>query len=111
MAEAGYGPDKPLKVKALMSVGHPGESRDMLFVAYNPSDQPMSAQAIPSVSPSKAAAFFHKTECFCFTEQTLKPGESVLMPVVFFVDPRIREDEATDHIDEITLSYTFHRTS
>ena len=53
---------------------HPGASREMRFIAYNPTDKPMTAQAVPSVSPSKAAAFFHKTECFCFTQQVLQPG-------------------------------------
>ena len=56
----------------------------------------------------QAGGYFNKIECFCFTEQTLKPGESVRMPVVFFVDPNVRDDEATRAIDEITLSYTFY---
>ncbi|MFV9682201.1 cytochrome c oxidase assembly protein [Pseudomonas sp. NY15367] len=80
---------------------HPGEARDMLFVAYNPSDKPMSAQAIPSVSPSKAAAFFHKTECFCFTQQVLQPGERIEMPVRFIVDRDLPQD-----VKHLTLGYT-----
>ena len=80
---------------------HPGEARDMLFVAYNPSDKPMSAQAIPSVSPSKAAAFFHKTECFCFTQQVLQPGERIEMPVRFIVDRDLPKD-----VRHLTLGYT-----
>ena len=82
-------------------VVHPGEVRDMLFVAYNPSDQPMMAQAVPSVSPSRAAAFFHKTECFCFTQQVLQPGERIEMPVRFIVDRDLPKD-----VKHLTLAYT-----
>ena len=77
------------------------EPRDMLFVAYNPSSEPMTAQAIPSVSPSKAAAFFHKTECFCFTQQVLQPGERIEMPVRFIVDRDLPDD-----VKHLTLGYT-----
>lgn len=80
---------------------HPGESRDMLFIAHNPTDQPMSAQAVPSVSPSRAAAFFHKTECFCFTQQVLQPGERIEMPVRFIVDRDLPAD-----VRHLTLAYT-----
>lgn len=73
----------------------------MLFVAYNPSDHPMTAQAIPSISPSKAAAFFHKTECFCFSQQVLQPGERIEMPVRFIVDRDLPQD-----VKHLTLSYT-----
>jgi cytochrome c oxidase assembly protein subunit 11 len=82
-------------------VVHPGEARDMLFVAYNPSSEPMSAQAVPSVSPARAAAFFHKTECFCFTQQVLQPGERIEMPVRFIVDRDLPED-----VKHLTLGYT-----
>ncbi|BAU71739.1 cytochrome c oxidase assembly protein [Metapseudomonas furukawaii] len=82
-------------------VVHPGASNEMLFVAYNPSDKPMTAQAIPSVAPSKAAAFFHKTECFCFTQQVLQPGERIEMPVRFIVDRDLPAD-----VHHLTLAYT-----
>ena len=60
------------------------------------------------MSPDQVGKYFKKIQCFCFTEQTLKAGEKVDMPVVFFVDPKIRDDEDTKTVDEITLSYTFY---
>ncbi|HHJ35404.1 MAG TPA: cytochrome c oxidase assembly protein [Gammaproteobacteria bacterium] len=81
---------------------HPGEPTKVEFVARNRTNRDMIGQAIPSISPGQAAAYFKKTECFCFTQQTLKAGEEKLMPVVFIVDPAIDED-----VREITLSYTF----
>lgn len=80
---------------------NPGSSREMRFIAYNPSDKPMTAQAVPSVSPSKAAAYFHKTECFCFTQQVLQPGERIEMPVRFIVDQDLPAD-----VRHLTLAYT-----
>lgn len=82
-------------------VVHPGDGTQMLFVAYNPTDKPMTAQAIPSVAPSKAAAYFHKTECFCFTQQVLQPGERIEMPVRFIVDRDLPAD-----VRHLTLAYT-----
>ncbi|MCJ8170578.1 cytochrome c oxidase assembly protein [Atopomonas sediminilitoris] len=79
----------------------PGRVSEMRFIARNPSDKPMTAQAIPSVSPSKAAAYFQKTECFCFTQQVLQPGESIEMPVRFIVDPELPAD-----VHRLTLGYT-----
>ena len=80
---------------------HPGASNQMLFVAHNPTDKPMTAQAIPSVAPARAAAFFHKTECFCFTQQVLQPGERIEMPVRFIVDRDLPAD-----VQHLTLAYT-----
>ncbi|MBU2014446.1 cytochrome c oxidase assembly protein [Pseudomonas sp. NP21570] len=80
---------------------HPGASQEIRFVAYNPTDKPMTAQAIPSVSPSRAAAYFHKTECFCFTQQVLQPGERIEMPVRFIVDRDLPAD-----VHNLTLAYT-----
>jgi cytochrome c oxidase assembly protein subunit 11 len=80
---------------------NPGAVNEMLFVAYNPSDHPMTAQAIPSISPAEAAAYFHKTECFCFRQQVLKPGERIEMPVRFIVDRDLPGD-----IKHLTLGYT-----
>ena len=85
-----------------------GERTIVNYRATNYTARPTTGRAIFNVTPRQAGPFFSKIECFCFTEQTLKAGESVLMPVVFYIDPRVREEEATKAIDEITLSYTFY---
>ena len=68
----------------------------------------MKGTASFNVAPEAAGRYFNKIECFCFTEQTLKAGESVEMPVSFFIDPEIVNDRDARHITQITLSYTFH---
>lgn len=80
---------------------HPGAVNQMIFIARNPTNKPMSAQAIPSITPADAAAYFHKTECFCFTQQVLQPGERIEMPVRFIVD---RDLPAS--VKHLTLAYT-----
>lgn len=80
---------------------YPGAVNEMLFVAYNPTDHPMTAQAIPSISPAEAAMYFHKTECFCFTQQVLQPGQRIEMPVRFIVDRDMPKD-----VKHLTLAYT-----
>jgi cytochrome c oxidase assembly protein subunit 11 len=86
----------------------PGAQTKIFYKAQNLSARAWTGQAVFNVSPDQAGKYFKKIECFCFTEQTLKPGQTVDMPVVFFVDPEIRKDPDTSHIDEITLSYTFY---
>lgn len=86
----------------------PGARTQVLYRAKNLTARTTMGQAVFNVSPEVAAPYFSKIECFCFSEQTLKPGQSVDMPVVFFVDPKIKDDPDTKGIDEITLSYTFY---
>jgi cytochrome c oxidase assembly protein subunit 11 len=84
-----------------------GESRQTAYVAHNNGGDANIGTSVFNVTPFEAGAYFNKLECFCFTEQPLAAGESVEMPVVFFIDPAMDEDPHLKHIKEITLSYTF----
>lgn len=84
-----------------------GETIQISYTAQNTSDQPTFGQATFNVTPMSAGAFFNKIQCFCFTETELKPGETMDMPVVFFVDPAIVDDLDAKDVTTITLSYTF----
>ena len=84
-------------------------ARDMaIFIAKNMSDKPVTGTASFNVTPTQAGAHFTKIQCFCFTQQTLKPGEEVRMPVLYYVDPKILADPNNRDTQEITLSYTFY---
>ena len=85
-----------------------GEKRLAFYTATNTSDHPITGRAVFNVSPDEAGQFFIKIDCFCFTEQTLKAGETVDMPVTWYIDPAIMDDPVAKRIDEITLSYTFY---
>jgi cytochrome c oxidase assembly protein subunit 11 len=85
-----------------------GEQSMAYYEAVNRSDETLTGTAVFNVTPPQAGAYFNKIQCFCFTEQTLKPGEKIEMPVSFFVDPDMLEDADAAGIEEITLSYTFY---
>lgn len=87
-----------------------GESALAFFKAHNNTDKPVTGTAGFNVAPDIAGRYFTKVECFCFKQQTLAAGQSIEMPVTFFVDPKIVEDASTKNISEITLSYTFYRS-
>lgn len=81
---------------------HPGELQQVTYLVRNTSDRPITGQAVPSVTPGQAAQHFDKIECFCFTQQTLGPGEAREMPLAFIVKNAVHRD-----ISHITLSYAF----
>ncbi|WP_304617760.1 cytochrome c oxidase assembly protein [Paracoccus sp. (in: a-proteobacteria)] len=87
-----------------------GENGLAFYEAINNSDVPITGTASYNVAPEISGFYFSKVECFCFTEQTLQPGERIEMPVSFFVDPEIVKDRDASWVRDITLSYTFHRT-
>jgi len=97
---------RPERTRDRMSIG----ARDMaIFIARNDSPVPVRGVASYNVTPVAAGKYFNKIQCFCFTDQVLEPGQEIRMPVLFFVDPAIRDDPDARDIEEITLSYTFHR--
>ncbi|GAA6176667.1 cytochrome c oxidase assembly protein [Sulfitobacter pacificus] len=96
---------KPVQREMELRIGEVGLA---FYEAYNPSNRPIAGQASYNVTPYAAGAFFDKIDCFCFTEQVLAPGERVQMPVSFFVDPEIVQDNDGKYVHTITLSYTFY---
>jgi cytochrome c oxidase assembly protein subunit 11 len=70
---------------------------------------PVTGRASFNVEPEQAGVYFNKIQCFCFTEQTLRPGQQVNMPVLYYVDPKALDDPNMKGVEQITLSYTFHR--
>ncbi len=84
-----------------------GEHKLAFFKATNLSDNPTTGTATFNVTPHKVGEYFAKIQCFCFEEQTLQPGESMEMPVSFYIDPEILNDDDAEEVTTITLSYTF----
>jgi cytochrome c oxidase assembly protein subunit 11 len=95
-------PAAPIKVRL-------GEETVVAYRATNRSNRTMTVQASFNVTPFKAGPYFAKIECFCFTEQELEPGQSIAMPVTFFVDPEIVANRHLDDVKTVTLSYTLYR--
>lgn len=87
-----------------------GETGLAFYEASNPTDRPVAGTASYNVAPYQAGGFFTKIDCFCFEQQVLQPGETVQMPVTFYVDPEIVTDREAKFVKHITLSYTFHET-
>lgn len=85
-----------------------GETGLAFFRATNLSDKPLKGTAAFNVAPETMGLYFNKIACFCFTEQTLQPGQTVEMPVTFFIDPKMVEDQDTKHLSNVTLSYVFY---
>ncbi|WP_417248198.1 cytochrome c oxidase assembly protein [Celeribacter sp.] len=98
---------KPVEREMELRIGETGLA---FYEASNPTDRPIAGTASYNVAPYEAGGFFTKIDCFCFTEQVLAPGETVLMPVTFYVDPEITTDRDAKYVHRITLSYTFHET-
>jgi cytochrome c oxidase assembly protein subunit 11 len=97
---------KPVQVTDTVQIGQ----RDMaIFTARNLSDYPVTGNASFNVEPEQAGRYFNKVQCFCFTEQTLQPGQEVRMPVIYYIDPKALDDPNMDGVSQITLSYTFHK--
>ncbi|WP_374431481.1 cytochrome c oxidase assembly protein [Tabrizicola sp.] len=98
---------KPVERSVEIRIGETGLA---FYEAHNPTDRPVAGTASFNVYPYAAGGYFTKIECFCFTEQVLQPGETVLMPVSYFVDPAMVDDPEGQFVHEIVLSYTFHET-
>ena len=88
---------------------HIGEVATVHYKVINEAARTITAQATYNVTPTTVGAYFDKINCFCFTQQTMKPGETREMTVVFYVDPAIVKDRDQDPLNTITLSYTFYR--
>ncbi|GLQ34918.1 cytochrome c oxidase assembly protein CtaG [Amylibacter marinus] len=98
---------KPVVRKMTLKIGETGLA---FYEAHNPTDQPIAGTASFNVFPYSAGSYFTKIDCFCFEMQVLQPGETVQMPVTFFVDPEMIHDAEAGNLKSITLSYTFHVT-
>ncbi len=96
---------RPEQVKMTLRIGEEGLA---FYEAHNPTSRAIAGTASFNVAPYSAGAYFSKIECFCFEMQVLEPGQTVSMPVTFFVEPEILDDPDARFVKTITLSYTFH---
>jgi len=106
--DANVAPGLPWKFEAETDAVHvrPGKTVTVFFRAENLADREITAHPTFNVTPAVSGAWFDKIQCFCFTNETLKPHEKVEWPVVFFLNPELEKDESMAHVDAITLSYT-----
>jgi cytochrome c oxidase assembly protein subunit 11 len=95
---------EPEQVSQTVKIGATGLA---FYRVTNTSDRPLTGQATYNVVPEQAGPYFQKLECFCFTDQTLQPGQTAEFPVAYFIDPRFASDFNTKGAQEVTLSYTF----
>jgi cytochrome c oxidase assembly protein subunit 11 len=98
---------KPVQRTMTLRIGETGLA---FYEAHNPTDEVIAGTASFNVYPYSAGYYFNKIQCFCFEQQVLQPGETVQMPVTFYVDPEIIDDREAKYVKNITLSYTFHVT-
>lgn len=96
------------RTKQTSQVAKIGETKVAFFQVKNRSDKAITGRAVFNVVPEQAGPYFQKLDCFCFSDQTIQPGETVDMPVLYFVDPKYATDFETENKSEVTLSYTFY---
>jgi cytochrome c oxidase assembly protein subunit 11 len=96
------------RTKQTSQVARIGETKVAFFEVKNRSDKPITGRAVFNVVPEQAGPYFQKLDCFCFSDQTIQPGQTVDMPVLYFVDPKYASDFETRNKSEVTLSYTFY---
>ena len=97
---------KPMQREMEIRIGETGLA---FYEAHNPTNRPIAGSSSYNVTPFEAGGYFVKIDCFCFQEQILQPGETVMMPVTFFVDPEIVDDRDAKYTHTITLGYTFYQ--
>ena len=108
-ANVAAGLDWDFKPEKAQITGRYGEPIQTYYTATNRSNETIVAHAVFNVTPYQAAPYFFKIECFCFTDEKLRPGESAKMPLVLYIDDQMAKDPTTAAIESVTLSYTFYK--